>query len=112
MLDAAGAAAKLLASYLRRSTATERLLHLFEIELSRRCIVIDIEPRLLTKRQAADYLSTSRRTVERLVAAGLLLPVRLGQRQVRFHREELDLFIESLPRTRKALRVLRVLRGA
>lgn len=49
---------------------------------------------LLTKEQAAVYLQISSPTVDRLIKAGTLQPVRVG-RSVRFTREYLESYIQS-----------------
>lgn len=51
-------------------------------------------PPLLEYDEAATYLGCSRRTVERLAAAGHLRPVRIGNR-VRYHQADLDACIAS-----------------
>lgn len=50
--------------------------------------------RLLKLEQAAEYLSTSPDTLQRLVAAGKLTPVRVD-RHVRFDLRELDALVEE-----------------
>ena len=54
-----------------------------------------IAPRLLTARQAALYLGISHWTIRSLTWAGELASVRLGKRQLRWDREDLDRFIEQ-----------------
>jgi excisionase family DNA binding protein len=51
-------------------------------------------PQLLVPDDTAAYLGCSRRTVERLVAAGHLMPVRIGSR-VWFRVADLDAFIAA-----------------
>jgi len=48
---------------------------------------------LLTVEELADYLSCSRRTVERLVERGLLRPVLVGTRR-RFRVEDVERYLE------------------
>lgn len=59
-----------------------------------------IRKRLLTIEQAADYLGMSDDTVERLVAAGRLVPVRGLDRRVRFDIRDLDGLVEDAKRPR------------
>ena len=47
-------------------------------------------PALLTVKQVAAYFQVSERTVRRWMASGLLRSVRVGPRQVRIRRAELD----------------------
>lgn len=54
---------------------------------------------LLSKEDAAAYLSISERHLRRLVAGGQIKPKRLGT-MVRFHITELDRFIADLPEER------------
>ena len=54
----------------------------------------DESQQLLTKEAAADRLSVSARQLSRFVANGLLKPVRLGPRLVRFTSAELAAFVE------------------
>jgi hypothetical protein len=52
-------------------------------------------PRLLSREATAVYLSTTARTVDRLVDKGLLSPVRLpGLRRVFFDRLDLDALVD------------------
>jgi excisionase family DNA binding protein len=51
--------------------------------------------RLLTKRQAADYLQTSTRYVERMVTLGRLRAYKPTGKLCRFRRSDLDAFLES-----------------
>ncbi|GAB5404573.1 MAG: hypothetical protein Aurels2KO_28040 [Aureliella sp.] len=53
-------------------------------------------PGLLTKEAAAEYLSCSVDYIKRLKASGRLKTVKLGERQYRFRRWDLDLFIDAL----------------
>jgi excisionase family DNA binding protein len=54
---------------------------------------------LLSKEDAATYLSISDRHLRRLVAGGQIKPKRIGT-MVRFHIAELDRFIAELPEER------------
>jgi excisionase family DNA binding protein len=54
-----------------------------------------IAARLLTARQAALYLGVSHWTVRSLSWAGELPSVRLGKRQLRWDRQDLDRFIDQ-----------------
>lgn len=51
---------------------------------------------LLTRREVADSLHVSERTVRRMEATGDLSPVKVGGRAVRFHSEELRRYLDSL----------------
>jgi excisionase family DNA binding protein len=51
--------------------------------------------RLLTKRQAADYLQTSTRYVERMVALGRLRAFKPTGKVFRVSKRDLDAFLES-----------------
>jgi len=59
----------------------------------------DVPPRLLTRASAARVLASSVRTVDRLVAAGMLPAVQLGSAGVRIRVADLDALVESLPAT-------------
>jgi excisionase family DNA binding protein len=52
------------------------------------------EPRLLTVKQAAEYLATSAWAIRTLGWSGTIPPVRIGKR-VLFDRRDLDKFVES-----------------
>lgn len=52
------------------------------------------EQRLLTVKQAAKYLGTSRGGVRRLVHSGKLEPIRLDKKSWRLDRADLDAFVE------------------
>lgn len=54
-----------------------------------------VPPRLLTMRQAAEYLAVSYWTVRGWVESGKLSPVRLGERLIRIERADLDRLIET-----------------
>jgi excisionase family DNA binding protein len=54
-----------------------------------------IEPALLTVSEAATYLGMSRRTVERIAAAGVLPVVQLADHRRRFRRSDLDEYIND-----------------
>ncbi len=60
-------------------------------------IMSDRWPALMDKPIAAEYLSTSVRTIERMMADGELKPVKF-RGEVRFRKVELDEFINKLPR--------------
>ena len=53
-----------------------------------------IEKPLLTKSQVAELLAVSNRTIDRLVAAGKLQPIRIG-RSCRFSHQQLDSLLNS-----------------
>ena len=59
-------------------------------------------PLLLTFDQAAVVLGVSRRTVERMVGDGKLPKVDVGERSPRIHRDDLEVFAESLRPERPA----------
>lgn len=66
--------------------------------------------RLLSIREVAEKLSLSRYTIWRYLREGRLtmLPVRVGKRRVAFREDEINRYIESLPRgTGKAFYVRR-----
>ena len=54
-----------------------------------------VSPRLLTMRQAAEYLAVSYWTVRGWVESGKLSPVRLGERLIRIERADLDRLVET-----------------
>jgi len=54
-----------------------------------------VSPRLLTMRQAAEYVAVSYWTVRGWVESGKLSPVRLGERLIRIERADLDRLIET-----------------
>jgi excisionase family DNA binding protein len=56
-----------------------------------------VAPRLLRIAQVATALASSSRTVERLIAAGELPTVRLGDGSTRVRVTDLDAYVESLP---------------
>ena len=54
------------------------------------------KPRLLSREATAVYLSTTARTVDRLVDKGLLTPIRLpGLRRVFFDRADVDALVDA-----------------
>lgn len=55
-----------------------------------------VTPLLLTYDQTAELLSVSKRTVERLVAAGRLERLDVGERSPRIHRDEVEAYARSL----------------
>jgi excisionase family DNA binding protein len=58
--------------------------------------------RLVGRPQAAGYLNVTPRTVDRLVARGLLNPIRLpGIRRTLFDRVDLDALIDTVRETAK-----------
>jgi excisionase family DNA binding protein len=57
---------------------------------------------LLTAAEVADELRVTERTVRRWSRAGLLEPVRLGGRLIRFTPESVDSLIRSAPETNEA----------
>ncbi len=61
-----------------------------------------IRPRLLTKEQAATYLSISKRSLERLIASKEIRPVYATG--YRFKVEDLDAFVNSLEYTETKMR--------
>ena len=50
------------------------------------------QPRLLTRREAADYLAISQRKLDQLAADGLLKRVKFGS-CIRFDPDDLDVFV-------------------
>jgi excisionase family DNA binding protein len=52
-------------------------------------------PPLLTKRDVAQHLAVSPRTVQRYIATGALRPVRIGN-VVRFEQTELSAFVRAM----------------
>jgi excisionase family DNA binding protein len=54
----------------------------------------EIANSLLTKEEAARYLSISPSTISRLIHAGELVHVKIGK-SLRFRREDIDAFIQS-----------------
>lgn len=53
-----------------------------------------IQPRLLRKREAAEYLAVSQRTINRMLSRREITPIKFG-RQIRIDRLELDGKIEA-----------------
>lgn len=51
----------------------------------------------LTKRQAAEYLAISEKTLDRRVQAGDIPAYREGARQVMFKRSDLEAYADSAP---------------
>lgn len=54
-----------------------------------------IPPPLMTKRQVAELLQYSTRTIDRMVSAGLLPKLKLGKRSVRFRRRDVLPLLEG-----------------
>lgn len=54
-------------------------------------------PALLDKDLACEYLTCGSRTMDRLMAGGQIVPVKMGA-ILKFRRDDLDAYIESLPR--------------
>lgn len=54
------------------------------------------ERELMTKEAVANYWQISTRTVDGLIANGVLSPIRLGRRTVRFRREAVDAALAKL----------------
>jgi excisionase family DNA binding protein len=52
-------------------------------------------PPVLTKRQAASYVQSSTRFLEREIRAGRLKALRLSNKFIRIRRSDLDKFLES-----------------
>ena len=50
---------------------------------------------LMTKKEVADALRVSSRTIGRYVKLGLISPIRLSDQVVRYDKAELERFIES-----------------
>ena len=50
---------------------------------------------LLTKREVAETLRVSTRTVGRYVKSGLLRPIRVSEQVVRFYRDDLERFLSE-----------------
>jgi len=66
------------------------------MKLNSRTLKTDSTPdRLLTKQQAADYIQTTPRYVERQVKAGRLRALKPTGKLVRIRRTDLDAFLES-----------------
>lgn len=53
---------------------------------------------LLTKSQAADYLSIGVSSLDRLISVGEIVPIRLGDNSPRIKRLDLDDWIETRPK--------------
>jgi len=51
--------------------------------------------KLMTKKEVADRLNLSTRTIGRYVKLGWLRPIRISEQVVRFHPDEVERFIES-----------------
>ncbi len=49
----------------------------------------------MTKKEVADRLNLSTRTIGRYVKLGWLRPIRISEQVVRFHPDEVERFIES-----------------
>ncbi len=56
---------------------------------------IDV-PALLTKKQTADYLGISTRSLDRIASAGTIKPVRVTKGTLRYRRNEIDTYVASL----------------
>ena len=58
---------------------------------------VDVEgPRLLGREQTATYLGMTTRSLDRLVAKGVLMPVKIvGVRRTLFDQHDLNAFVES-----------------
>jgi excisionase family DNA binding protein len=54
-----------------------------------------VNPALLTKSQAADYLQCCPRYLERMVASGRLRALKPSGKLIRFRKSDLDAFLES-----------------
>lgn len=54
-------------------------------------------PALMSQELASEYLDIRPRTLRRVVADGTLVPVKM-RGMIRFRRDDLDAYIESLPR--------------
>lgn len=54
-------------------------------------------PALLSKELTAEYLDSGTRTIDRMMADGTLVPVKM-RGMIKFRRDDLDAYIESLPR--------------
>ena len=55
------------------------------------------EPRWVTIRAAADYLSCDTKTVRRLISNGSFEAVRLGSRAIRLDQNQIDAFMRPIP---------------
>jgi excisionase family DNA binding protein len=55
----------------------------------------DTHIQLCTKREAADILRISERSIERMMSLGKILPVRVGSRSIRVNMADLREFVNS-----------------
>lgn len=53
--------------------------------------------RIFTKREAAEYLRVSTRTIDNYMARGIITGRRAGPRKVLFTESDIDAFVASLP---------------